>query len=104
MKRIVALLSVVLLLGAATRAAAEEKAIADLPKDLWVLATVWTEPIKGVAREVRRLDPVSGFWFGLLEGSVKSVEHATHVLLGSPREANKQPQTSSDKPLVRYSF
>ena len=39
---------------------AKEKPIEELPKDVWRLAFLWTEPLQQAARETRRLDPISG--------------------------------------------
>ena len=90
--------------GLAGRAEARDRPLEELPRDVWELAFVWTEPIKSVAKEMRRFDPLSGLWFGLLEGSVKSVERTAEFFM--PRNT-QQPPTSpdqSDNPLLRYSF
>lgn len=101
MKR-VPVMFVIVLLGAASLVAAEERAIKDLPKDVAKLALVWTEPIKQVARNARRFDPVSGFWLGLVEGSAKSVERTADVLL--PDDKEQSPKVKSGKLLYRYTF
>jgi hypothetical protein len=82
---------------------AKERPIEQLPKDVWDLAFVWTEPIKHVAKESRRFDPVSGLWFGMLEGSIKSVERTTQLFMHedvTPR-GSAQP---AEQPLLKYSF
>lgn len=89
-------------LGGAT-SYAKTHAIDELPHDLWNLATLWIEPIKGVARNTRRFDPVSGLWFGLLEGTEKSVERTEKFLL-PPTEETSRPTIKSGKALLRYSF
>ena len=82
---------------------AREKSIEELPKDIWDLAFVWTEPIKGVVRESRRFDPVSGLWFGLLKGSISSVERTANLFLpGDEKPHGTEPK--SGKVLLRYSF
>ncbi len=86
-----------------TTSQAKTHAIDELPHDLWNLATLWTEPIKGVARNTRRFDPVSGLWFGLLEGSEKSVER-TGQFLFPPTEDTPRPTIKSGKALLHYSF
>ena len=90
--------------GLAGRAEARDRPLEELPRDVWDLAFVWTEPIKSVAKEVRRFDPVSGLWFGLLEGSVKSVERTAEWFLPEkPRHPPTLPD-STDTPLLRYTF
>lgn len=79
-----------------------QRDLIDLPRDVWNLTFVWTEPFKHIARETRRFDPVSGTWFGLLEGSMKSVERAAGVLL--PNKESESPGVKSGKLLYRYSF
>ena len=81
---------------------ASDKPIEELPRDVMDLAFVWTKPIQQVAEESRRFDPVSGLWFGLLEGSVKSVERTAQILLfheGEPSSPAKEPGK-----IFRYSF
>ncbi len=85
-------------------AEAREKPIEELTRDLWALAFAWTEPIKQIAKETRRFDPVSGFWFGLLEGSIKSFERTAAVFLPPPQEAPKEQRDGEEEPLLRYSF
>jgi hypothetical protein len=63
--------------------AADERTLGDLPKDAWDVASVVTEPVKGMARGARRLDPISGLWRGLLEGSARSVERTADLLLNA---------------------
>ena len=85
------------------RLEAKERPIEQLPKDVWDLAFIWTEPIKHVAKESRRFDPVSGLWFGMLEGSIKSVERTTQLFMHedvTPR-GSAQP---AEQPLLKYSF
>ncbi|MBI1992565.1 MAG: hypothetical protein HYS71_04960 [Candidatus Omnitrophica bacterium] len=82
---------------------AREKSLGELPKDVWDLAFVWTEPIKQAAKEARRFDPVSGTWFGILEGSVKSVERAADFFLPGD-EQHPGLQYKSGKALLRYTF
>lgn len=104
MRHLVVIIGFVLVIGRAGRLEARERPIEELPQDIWELATVWTEPVKHVAKESRRFDPISGVWFGLLEGSVKSVERTAAFFL-SPRESG--PERSPDRPdgaLLRYSF
>ena len=90
--------------GLALRAEARDRPLEELPRDVWELAFVWTEPIKSVAKEMRRFDPLSGLWFGLLEGSVKSVERTAEFFI--PRNAQEPPTSpdEADNPLLRYSF
>ena len=79
------------------------KSIDELPKDALDVAFAWTEPIKQVARETRRFDPISGLWFGLIEGSVKTVERTVNVFL--PKEKGRpDPEFKSGKALIRYQF
>lgn len=88
------------LVGAAEGKVKEGRPLEELPKDIWNLASVWTEPIKYVAKETRRFDPISGLWFGLLEGSAKSLERTADVLFPSEHE----PEVKSGKAILRYSF
>ena len=85
-------------------AQAEDRALSELPKDVWNLAFVWTEPLKGVVRETRRFDPVSGLWIGLVEGSVKSVERTTDFFLPKHEDTRSPVKLKSGKALLRYSF
>ncbi len=103
-----------LALGQAARAAeaenaltSPEKSIAELPGDLWNVAFVWTEPLKHVAKETRHFDPISGAWFGLLEGSMKSVERTAGFFLPAGKDKEKDgpsPSYKSGDMLYKYSF
>ena len=105
MQRMRTVLIVGLMCGLGTIAEARERALEELPRDAWDLAWVWTEPIKQAAKESRRFDPISGVWFGLLEGSVKSVERTADLLLVHPEEdAPPGSQGASGQPILRYSF
>lgn len=97
-------LVVAMLVGWTAVADAREKDLEDLPRDAWDLATVWTEPIKGVARETRRLDPVSGTWFGLLKGSLKSVERTVAFILPSQQEDQPDAAVRGEKLPFHYAF
>ena len=102
MQKVLMAFVMVLCMGIET-AAAKEKPIQQLPKDIWDLAWAWTEPIKYVAKETRRFDPVSGVWFGLVEGSVKSVERTAAFFLPDEKDQSG-PEVKSGKLLYRYSF
>ena len=106
-----------LVMLAAQPAYAEQRSITELPKDVWNLAFVWTEPIKQVAKQTKQSDPISGVWFGVLDGSVKSVERTAEVLAASVKTASSErsePASPSMAPtnvspvkarsLFRYSF
>ena len=95
MRTIGAVVAGLLVVAGAGVAQARERTLAELPGDVWNLATVWTEPIKQAAKYSQQIDPVSGVWFGLLDGSMKSVERATQIL---------HPETKNGKSLLRYSF
>lgn len=71
---------------------------------MWDLATVWTEPIKAVAQETQRFDPVSGTWFGLLKGSLKSVERTVAFILPPQQEDQPGAAVKGDKLLFNYAF
>ena len=102
--RLVTALLIVLVMAVGTgKADAKEKSITELPKDIWNLVFVWTEPIKEAARESRRFDPVSGVWFGLLEGSVKSVERTAELFLSGDKD-HPGAEYKSGKALLRYTF
>ena len=94
---------VLLIAGWTAPVAARERSLDDLPHDVWDVAFAWTEPIKHVARETRRFDPVSGLWFGLLEGSIKSVERTAGLFLPTQDEPSRNTGQSG-QPLLRYSF
>ena len=91
----------IVLAAGAGRVDARERPIEQLPKDLIDLAFVWTEPIKQVAQHSRRFDPISGLWFGLVDGSVKSVERTAKFFF-YPEGAQSKP-TEPGK-LFHYSF
>ena len=93
-----------LLVGWTAVANARDKDLEDLPRDAWDLATVWTEPIKGVARETRRLDPVSGAWFGLLKGSLKSIERTVAFILPPQQEDQPGAAVKGEKLPFHYAF
>ncbi len=97
-------LVVTMLVGWAAMADARDKDLEDLPRDAWDLATVWTEPIKEVARETRRLDPVSGTWFGLLKGSLKSVERTVAFILPPQHQDEPGSTVKNGKLLFNYAF
>ncbi len=99
MRRAMAIVIVLALGWGTARAEAREKSIRELPKDLWDIAFVWTEPIKQVVKHSRHSDPISGLGFGLLDGSMKSVERTTRFFLFQESE----PTPESGKQL-RYSF
>jgi hypothetical protein len=82
---------------------AKERPIEELPRDVWDVATAWTEPIKSVAKQSRRFDPVSGLWFGMLEGSIKSVERTTALFLQEERTPRGSAEPT-EQPLLRYNF
>ncbi|MBI4343713.1 MAG: hypothetical protein HY601_02740 [Candidatus Omnitrophica bacterium] len=86
---------------AASTAEARERPIEELPKDLLDIAFVWTEPIKQVAEQSRRFDPVSGLWFGLVDGSVKSVERTAKFFLYPDGGSAETPEASKQ---FQYSF
>ncbi len=105
MRRLATLIAVVCCAGWAPLLEAREKPIPELPKDVWTLAWAWTEPIKGVVRETRQYDPVRGLWFGLVEGSIKSFERATSVLLPGMDTNEQTPNRQEQgKQLLRYTF
>ena len=89
--------------GACT-VAAVEKPLNQLPQDLLTLADAATQPIQEVHRETRRLDPISSVWFGLLEGSVKSVEHTAKFLFDATKEDDTSHARPGKNPIVKYSF
>ena len=80
-----------------------EKPLKDLPKDVTDVALLWTQPIKSVAEQSRRFDPVSGLWFGLLDGTVKSVERAVRIFVPREEPAPARPGSKPDK-LLEYTF
>lgn len=103
MRRGAVIMMIVVMAVGMGRLEAKERPIEQLPKDVWDLAFVWTEPLKHVAKESRRFDPVSGLWFGMLEGSIKSVERTTKLFMQedvTPR-GSAQP---AEQPLLKYSF
>ena len=84
---------------------AKDRPIEQLPQDMWNLAFVWTEPIKAVAKRTRQFDPLSGFWFGLVDGSVKSVERtAAYLIPHEDDSTGPSPTFKSGKALLRYTF
>ena len=84
---------------------AKDRPIEQLPQDVWNLAFVWTEPIKAVVKRTRQFDPLSGLWFGLVDGSVKSVERtAAYIIPHEDDSTGPSPSFKSGKALLRYTF
>jgi len=105
MRRTAALVVVGTMMTWAGVSEAKEQPLQRLPSDAWDLATVWTEPIKEVAKQTRAFDPISGLWFGILNGSVKSLERVTRLLLVRQHERpDANAPSPSDKALLRYTF
>jgi hypothetical protein len=106
MRRMAVVVSLALMAGWPAASEAKEAPIEELPKDVWMIASLWTEPVKQAARETRRFDPISGAWFGLLEGTVKSFERAAGLFL--PERSTDAPPPARDGgsggPLLRYTF
>jgi hypothetical protein len=90
-----------LFLAGLRTAAAAERPLEELPRDVLGLAFMWTEPLKQVAEHSRRHDPVSGLWMGLVDGSVKSVERTARIFL--PEGAATAPEPEPGK-ILRYTF
>ena len=99
MKRVTAMALIALVSWVAS-VEASERSMEKLPQDVWGVATA---PITSIAKETRRFDPVSGLWFGLVEGSIKSFERTAGLLLQNNQEPSGHP-APSEKPLLRYSF
>ncbi len=74
-----------------------------LPSDVMNLVLAWTEPMKAVVKDTRQFDPVGGLWFGLVDGSVKSVERTVEIFL-PPGHEEQAPMFKGGKALLRYSF
>lgn len=106
MRRAIGVITVMLVAGWAVALEARERPIEALPKDVWDLAVAWTEPIQQAARESRRFDPVSGVWFGLLEGSVKAIERTTNFFLPEADAKREQAPSRQEpgKAIFRYTF
>ena len=87
---------------AASTAAAEprQKSLEELPQDLWSIVGA---PVASIARETRRFDPISGLWFGLVKGSVTSLERTADLLLQRDTPPSDHPGPS-EQPLIRYAF
>ena len=84
---------------------AKDRPIERLPGDVWSLAMVWTEPIKEVAKQTRQFDPISGLWFGLVAGSVKSVERTAKFFLPQNQDNDTPgPTYKGGKAILRYTF
>ena len=103
MKRVV-VMAVILFTGWTGVGEAKDRPIEELPRDAWNLVLAWTEPIKQAVKDTRRFDPVSGVWFGLLEGSVKSIERTADYLLPPKESSQPGPTIKSGKALFRYTF
>lgn len=104
MRDAVWLVTCLFVLGGGRIAAAAEKPLGQLPQDMLALADAATQPVQAVHRETRRFDPISGVWFGLVEGSVKSVEHAAKFFFDTAKEDDAQQARTGKNPLVKYSF
>lgn len=95
---------VMLAISSAVGATAAEKPLEELPQDVLALADAATQPVQQVHRDTRRFDPISGVWFGLVEGSVKSVEHTAKFFFDVTKEDDAQHTRTGKNPLVKYSF
>lgn len=89
---------------AAAAAEAKDRPIEQLPADVWMVATLWTEPLKEVAKQTRQFDPISGLWFGLVDGSVKSVQRIARFFIPQEDKAAPGPTYREGKAILRYSF
>ena len=103
MRTIIAVIVGMLMVAGAGAAEARERTLTELPGDVWNLAFAWTEPIKQAAKYSQQIDPVSGVWFGLLDGSVKSVERVTEFIRPADK-ARAGPDMKSGKAMLRYTF
>lgn len=99
MRRALVVLAVIVC-GWAGQAAAAERPIEELPGDAWDAATGWAQPIKSRSR---RFDPVSGLWFGMLEGSVRSIERTAGILMYR-NEPDPGTREGEDNALLKYGF
>ena len=105
MRRAVAVMVAIGMIVVAGIVEAKDRPIEELPKDAWNLAFVWTEPVKAIVKQTRQFDPISGLWFGLVDGTVKSVERTAGYLI--PHEDDStgpSPTFKSGKALLRYTF
>jgi len=91
----------VLLVGTAP-AWAVERRLEQLPGDVFDILFLWTEPLKEVAKQSRRFDPVSGLWLGLVEGTRKSLERSARFFLFQDRGTAPSPREPGE--ILRYSF
>ena len=84
--------AVVMLMGPGAAGASERVSkqvqLRQVSQDAWNIAT---EPFKSVARETRRFDPITGLWFSLLEGSVKSIERTAQIFFHTEPAASSSP-------------
>ncbi|MBI2094125.1 MAG: hypothetical protein HYT88_05310 [Candidatus Omnitrophica bacterium] len=80
-----------------------ERSIEELPKDVFAISMAWTQPIKQVVTESRRFDPISGVWFGLLRGSLASIERTATMFLPADKE-HPGTELKGGKALLRYTF
>ena len=103
MRRLWTLSALVMLAAWTSTAEATEKSIEDLPGDLARLSLAWTEPVTGAIDGARQVDPVSGVWFGMLEGSVRSVERVVS-LFKDHANRRSEPSRNGGLLLLRYSF
>jgi len=79
-----------------------ERRLEQLPGDVFDILFLWTEPLKQVAEQSRRFDPVSGLWLGLVEGTRKSLERSVQFFLFQDRSAAPSPREPGE--ILRYSF
>ena len=101
MRRTAAVLIGLMLCGGLPWAAAEERPIERLPKDVEDVAFAWTEPIKAVGEHARQFDPLGALWFGVLGGSAKSMERIARVLIVKPEPTSRPGEPHK---LLRYTF
>ena len=81
---------------------AAEKSIKEFPDDMKELASAWTEPIKSVAEEARRRDPISGLALGLLKGTFRTLQRTVKVF--SPGQSERTDSREGSEKLLEYTF
>lgn len=101
-KSLIILLGACLFIAQTDFVCAEEKTIDQLPDDIVDIATVWIEPIKQVHKRSKQLDPISSLWFGLIEGSIKSVERVVSMVFSQEDQPHTPPRKPSET--FRYTF
>ena len=80
---------------------AAERRLEQLPGDLATVLLLWTEPLKQIAIHSRQMDPVTGLWLGLIDGSVQSLSRSAKLFLS---DGARSPTSNEPGKMLQYTF